>query len=468
MATEFNAALAAQQDDRGLAAAFAADAMYQAFLDVEKAVATAQGEIGMIPMASAKAISANCREERLDRARIAAGYRTTRHPLMPLINELVRLAGPEHGGYVHWGITTQNVIQTGLLLLAKRAQATLDGVLRDILRHLGRLARTHATTTMAGRTHYRHAVPITFGFKVAVWIEELLQAADRLEEAKRRTFVVMTGGAVGCFSALGPDGLVVQARVAELLDMGEMAIPSRAIRGHICEYANALGLMASVCHRIAEEVYQTSCEEYGELNEKMLEGAIGSSTMPQKINPVQCYGIIASSNRLYSLAGMLMVSAYRPFESDGSTNQLFEDGLVDVVAAASDVLIRTEALVRDLSPDAVRMRENLELSHGAIFGEYAMMRLGESIGKHRGHEMVHAAAVAAATGGTTFLDAVAKLPDGAALRADIEDRLARDGAGGVCKDYALHFAALAEAIDAGPLPSPERRRLSAPRKAEAS
>ncbi|MBP0573973.1 hypothetical protein J8J27_25070, partial [Mycobacterium tuberculosis] len=105
---------------------------------------------------------------------------------------------------------------------------------------------------------------------------------------------------------------------------------------------------------------------------------------------VHCYGIIAGSNRLYSLAGMLMASAHRPFESDGSANQLFEDGLVDVVAAASDVMVRTEALVRDLSPDAVRMRANLELSHGAIFGEYAMMRLGESIGKHRGHELVHA------------------------------------------------------------------------------
>jgi adenylosuccinate lyase len=461
MGTEFNDSLSSQFDYRGLRDAFAPQPMYQAFLDVEKAVALAQGELGMIPAASAEIIAGTCRYERLDLARMAADYRTTRHPLMPLINEIVRLCGPLHGGYVHWGITTQNVIQTGLLLLAKRAQATLDGLLRDILAHLGRHARIHAATSMAGRTHYRHAVPITFGFKAAVWIDELLQAADRLSDAEKRAFVVMAGGAVGCFSALGRIGPDFQSRVAARLGMGEMAIPSRSIRTHICEYVNALSLLASVCHRIAEEVYQTSSEEFGELSEKRFEGSIGSSTMPQKINPVHCYGIIANSNKLYSLAGMLMASAHRPFESDGSTNQLFEDGLVDVISAVSDVLVRTEALVRDLDLDPVRMRENLELSHGAIFGEYAMMRLGETLGKHRAHELVHDAAIAAASGKAPFLDEVARLPGGAALRADIEDRLTRDGASGICREYALHFGSLVDNLGDGPIPAAEHRYINA-------
>ena len=461
MGTEFNDALSSQFDFRGLREAFAPQAMYQAFLDVEQAVALAQGELGIIPSESAEVIASHCRQDRLDAARLDADYRTTRHPLMPLINELVRLCGPVHGGYVHWGITTQNVIQTGLLLLTRRAQDTLDGLLRDILGHLGRLARTHAATTMAGRTHYRHAVPITFGFKAAVWIEELLQSADRLAEARKRTFTVMTGGAVGCYSALGAIGPQFQSRVATRLGMGEMAIPSRAIRTHICEYVNALALLASVCHRMAEEVYQTSSEEFGELSEKLLQGSIGSSTMPQKINPVHCYGIIANSNRLYSLAGMLMASAHRPHESDGSTNQLFEDGLVDVIAAISDVLVRTEALVRDLDLDAARMRENLELSHGAIFGEYAMMRLGETLGKHKGHELVHEAAIAAATGKGTFLDEIAKLPGGEVLSAEIREKLDQDGASGICKEYALHYAALVEHIGSGPLPTVGQRSIGA-------
>ncbi|MBB3593340.1 adenylosuccinate lyase [Rhizobium sp. BK529] len=459
MGTEFNDALASQYDYRGLREAFAAPALYQAFLDVEKAVALAQGELGMIPAASATVIADHCRCERLDMQRFEVSYRTTRHPLMPLINELVRLCGPEHGGYVHWGITTQNVIQTGLLLVAKRAQTVLDGLLADILRHLGRHARNHANTVMAGRTHYRHAVPITFGFKVAVWIEEFLQAADRLKEAEKRAFVVMTGGAVGCFSALGREGPAFQSRVAALLGMGEMAIPSRAIRTHMCEYVNALSLAASVCHKIAEEVYQSASEEYGELHEGRIEGTIGSSTMPQKINPILCYGIVANSNRLYSCAGMLMATAHRPFESDGSANQMFEDGLAEVINAISEILVRTELLVRDLHVDTARMRANLDLSHGSIFGEYAMMQLGKTLGKHRGHELVHDAAIAAADGKSPFLEELAHLPGGAQLASDIEGRLEKGSISGICAEYAQYYGSLAADI-AEAIPTAEARNIN--------
>ncbi|WP_440411913.1 lyase family protein [Neorhizobium petrolearium] len=461
MGTEFNDALTSQYDYRGLRDAFAPPAMYQAFLDIEKAVATAQGELGMIPIASAEAIAEHCRYEYLDMSRLDTSYRTTRHPLMPVINELVRLCGPQHGGYVHWGITTQNVIQTGLLLLAKRAQVVLDELLADILRHLGRHARTHANTIMAGRTHYRHAVPITFGFKVAVWIEEFLQAMDRLKETEKRAFVVMSGGAVGCFSALGRQGPAFQSRVAALLCMGDMAIPSRAIRTHMCEYVNALSLTASICHKIAEEVYQSSSEEYGELHEGRIEGTIGSSTMPQKINPILCYGIIANSNKLYSCAGMLMATAHRSFESDGSANQMFEDGLADVIGAISEILVRTELLVRDLYVDTERMRANLDLSHGAIFGEFAMMRLGETLGKHKGHELVHDAALAAAGGKAVFLQQLSLLPGGPVLRAEIENRLENGSASGICAEYAVHFGSLVQDIGAGSFPTVEQRNINA-------
>lgn len=459
MGTVFNDALAAQVDFRGLRDAFSPRATYDAFLEIEKAVALAQGEMGMIPTESAQAIADNCQVERLDLARLATGYNVTRHPLMPLLNELVRLCGPSHAGYVHWGITTQNVVQTGMLLLTKRAQDVMDGIIRDILRNLAQLARAHASTTMAGRTHFRHAVPITFGFKAAVWIEEILESADRIEDARKRAFVVMMGGAVGCFSALGSIGPAFQSRVAGKLGMGEMAIPSRAIRTHICEYVNSLSLLASVCHRIAEEVYQTSSEEFGELNEKRLDGAIGSSTMPQKINPVQCYGVIANANKLYSQAAMLMANAYRPFESDGSTNLLFEDALVEIVAAAGEVLVRTEALLGGLELNPDRMRDNLKLSHGAIFGEYAMMRLGKQLGKHKSHELVHDAAIAAASGEDSFLNQLAMLPGGEAVSADIRDMLEKDGAAGICKEYAIHFADLVDAIGTGPLPTAEQRKI---------
>lgn len=238
-----------------------------------------------------------------------------------------------------------------------------------------------------------------------------------------------------------------------------MAIPSRAIRTHMCDYVNALSLTASVCHKIAEEVYQSTSEEYGELHEGRIDGSIGSSTMPQKINPILCYGIVANSNRLYSCAGMLMATAHRPFESDGSANQTFEDGLVEVVGTISEILVRTELLVRDLQVDTKRMRANLDLSHGAIFGEYAMMQLGRTLGKHKGHELVHDAAIAAADGRAPFLQELAHLPDGAALASDIESRLEQGNIGGICAEYALHFGSLAADITQA-IPTAEERNIN--------
>lgn len=448
-------------DDRGLEALFSMEAIAQVFLDVERVVAQAQGEIGLIPEESANVICENCRFELIDQDRLRAGHETTRHPLMPLINELVRLSGPIHGGYVHWGITTQNVIQTGLMRQAQQAQQIIETFLRDILHHLGRLATEHSSTPMAGRTHFRHAVPITLGYKIAVWIEELLQAIDRLREAGQRSFAAMSGGAVGCFSALGEVGPTFQARVAVLLGMGEMAVPSRAIRTQISEWVNALALAASVCHRIAEEVYQSSSEEYGEIFEQRSAGAIGSSTMPQKINPYFCYGIIENANRLYAHAGLMLAQAHRPFESDGSTNLLYENGVCAAVEMISKVLVRTEAMTCNLQVDAVRMRENLKLSKGAIYSEFAMMELGRAIGKHRGHEMVHDIAVKAADGGVPFLDALSGLPGGEELREEILSRIEKGEVGGLCSEYAQHYGALASTLDLDALPDTDQRSAAA-------
>ncbi|MCQ1855918.1 lyase family protein, partial [Neorhizobium galegae] len=298
------------------------------------------------------------------------------------------------------------------------------------------------------------------------WIGYFPPAADRVTEAEKRALGVMGGGALGGFSVLGREGPAFQSRVAALLGMGEMAIPSRAIRTHMCEYVNALSLIASICHKIAEEIYQSSSEEYGELHEGRIEGTIGSSTMPQKINPILCYGIIANSNKLYSCAGMLMAAAYRPFESDGSANQMFEDGLAEVIAAISEILVRTELLVRDLHVDTERMRANLDLSHGAIFGEFAMMRLGQTLGKHRGHELVHDAAMAAAGGKAPFLEELALLPGGEAIRVEIEKRLETSSTSGICAEYALHFGSLVQDIVAGSMPTAEQRNINAYLKAD--
>lgn len=446
-------------DYRDLDKLFSEKSVTQTWLDVERHVAEAQAELGLIPEGAAKTIAKKSKYSNLDLNRIAKDAATTKHPLMPLINELVRLCGPIDGGYVHWGITTQNVIQTSSLYLAQKAHTTIEGFFTDLLRKLGSLALEHDNTIMAGRTHSRHAVPITFGFKIAVWIEELIQAMERLQDAKKRAFVVMMGGAVGCHSALEADGPAFQKLVAQRLDMGEMAIPSRAIRTHICEYANALILMASVCHRIAEEVYRASSEEFGELNEGLSDGVVGSSTMPQKLNPILCSQIIANSNKLYPYAGMMLGMVSRPFESDASSNTIFENGLGQLIELFASVLVPTEALISDLVVNSDRMRENLVLSGGTIHSEFLMMELAKALGKHQGHEVAKKIATAATAGKKEFLEAVSDLPQSEAILPELQNRLAGSSAVGLCAEFAQFFGRMAKSIDPTSLPSASQRSL---------
>ncbi len=192
-------------DYRGMRDLYSQRSVYQAWLDLEAAVALAQGELGIIPADAGKKIAETCVLEKLDIDQVERDFATVRHPLVPLLNELVRQCGDYAGKYVHWGLATQNIQQTGTLYLAQRGHQVLLDILCDILDRLGALAIKHADDGMAGRTHGQHAVPITFGFKLAIWIDELLQAYERMKAVEPRVFTATMGGAVGCYSALGGD-----------------------------------------------------------------------------------------------------------------------------------------------------------------------------------------------------------------------------------------------------------------------
>ena len=441
MGDEFTDGAAKSLDYRGLRALFERRQVLQAWLDVEKALILAQAELNIVPREVAVKVAEKCHIDLLDEDRIEEDFRKSRHSLVPLINELVRICGEHLGGYIHWGVATQNIVQSGLLMQAQKAHKIFFNIFADILGHLGLLARMHAGSIMAGRTHGRHAVPITFGYKVAGWIEELFQAMERLEEAAARTFVVMMGGAAGSFSALDTHAIAMQGIVAKKLGMSEMALPSRAIRTHICEYVNAITLSASVFHRIADEIFISASEEFAEIREGFVEGSIGSSTMPQKVNPKLCYGIIANANKLYAYANMLLNVAHRPFEADGSTSLVFESSIGEVIAIASGVFVRAEALLANLYVDPKRMRQNLDLSEGSIFAELAMMRAGIKHGRHKTHQIMYDIAMNANKGEKTFLAAINEIePE---IRAEIGDILAGDKSLGACTDYALHFSSLA-------------------------
>lgn len=389
-------------DYRGMRTLFSSDSVYQAWLDIEAAAAIVQSEMGIIPPGAGEAIAAYCRLDRLDMKRVEDEYATVRHPLVPLLHELARQCGPDYGRYVHWGLATQNIQQTGTLLLLQRGHKVLLDLLADILGHLGDMAIRYADTPMAGRTHGQHAVPITLGFKLAIWIDELLQARERFLTLEHRVFTATMGGAVGAFNAIGPLGPEMQRRVAARLGMHDMSLPSRTNRTHMCEYVQLLALTASTFHKIAEEVAQSSSVEYGELFEVFSDGVIGSSTMPQKVNPKLSMGTMANCHKLYALSAMVLANAHRPFEGDANANIIYDTGCGEAMEVAIAIFVRAEALVGGMRPDVERMRRNLYAGGGRIFSEGIMMQLASTLGKGGAHDYVYRAAMDSLAGKGSF------------------------------------------------------------------
>jgi len=384
-------------DDHGIRVFLTKEAKYQSWLDVEAALAKAQGELGIIPKNAADKINEMCKLENIDFAEMDRIYQEIGHGFVPFLKVLVKACGKETGKFVHYGATTQNIQQSAQLLNMYRIHQKLVKVVANILENLADLAEKHKNTVMAGRTHGRHAIPITYGYKVSIWINDFIDTIERLREAEKRVFQIMMGGAIGAFNSLGEEGRKVQQRVADILGMHAMEIPSRNINAHKIEYIMNLALLASNCHKIAEEVYTTSIEEYGEVSEGFKKGTIGSSTMPHKINPKLSKGIIANSQKIYSLPQIGLVANARPFEADSSSYMVFEAISEEAISLIIEIILRTEELTRDIIIHKEKMYENVLVNKGLDNSEYIMMKIAEKIGKEEAHSLLYRLAMESIT-----------------------------------------------------------------------
>ena len=389
----------------GMETLFSTPARWQAWLDVEAALARAQAQLGLIPAEAGVAIAQACDLGRLDEDRINDEIDRTSHPLMPLIVELGRATG-EYGGWVHWGATTQNITQTGDTLLLRRAHTLIEGQITEILTALADLTEQGADMIMAGRTHGQHAVPITFGFKTAGWIDEYVRHLERLDHIGPRLFVALLGGAAGTSASLGEDPETLQRAVAADLGLIPMPVPSRSISDHFAEFVTVLGLIATTSGKIAREIYQLMKTEYHEVEEPVPTGTVGSSTMPHKRNPQLCQDVIGMAAEIRSLVPLALESAISEHDADNAPSALF-DVEQHACELTADILARIHLIVAGLQLDPRRMRSNLDLSGGMIASEAIMLRLGETIGRQLAHEVVYDAAQIASTTSTSFTDTLA-------------------------------------------------------------
>ena len=428
---------ATRVSDPGIRALYRLENRWQAWLDVEAALARAQAELGIIPADAAEAIAAKARLELMDPGRIDEGFARTGHTIVPLVWELGRIVGEAHGGWVHWGATTQNITQTGDLLVLRQAHAIFLRQIGEVLSAMADLAERTADMPMAGRTHGQHAVPATFGYKVAVWIDELLRHVERLRQAAPRLFIAMLGGGAGTYASLGAQGPAVQQGIGRLLGFGSMTVPSRAIGDHLAENICILGLLAATCGKIGREVYTLMKTEFGEVEEPVPPGTVGSSTMPQKRNPKLCQDIIAAAAEVRGLVPLALEAMTTEHEADRTTSLMMDSAESRACIATGDILSRLAEIMRGLRVDPRRMRANLDLGGGLIMAEAVMLDLGAAIGRQHAHDVVYDAAQAAFVEGKPFSDLLARDTRLTAHmdRAAIERLLDPTAYTGLCAEY---------------------------------
>ena len=388
-------------------------ALLQGWLDAERALARAEAEVGVIPAEAAERIAAEADAAMFDAGELRQDIARSQHPLVAFVRALAARCG-EGGAYVHWGATTQDIIDTGAVL---QIRAGLVPIARDLRRSIvaaGELARRHASTPLAGRTHGQHAVPTTFGLKTASWADELLRAEERLERAGAAALTGQLGGAAGTLASLGDDADAVRSAFCRLLDLAEPAIAWHAARDRLRDLVHALAEIGAAGERVAAEIVRLQATEVAEVWEPATEHSVGSSTMPQKRNPMICEYVIASARLLRGPAGVLDATAAHASERDMGAWAPEWIAVPEAMILTAGLLHKLAGVLEGLEVDAERMRRNLELTGGAIMAEAVMMALAEKVGHERAHEAVTAASRRAAANGSGLRAALLDDPELAA------------------------------------------------------
>lgn len=369
-------------------AIFSDRARWQAWLDVEAALAAVQGEAEIIPDWAARRIEANARLEHLDEGKLRDEIDQTMAPVFALTKVLAEQCG-EAGAYVHWGATTQNIVDAGMLLTLREVQARLSQRLGQALTILADLATVHAGTPMVGRTNRQHALPITFGFKIAGWIDELLRVCDQLDEIEPRLFQLSFGGAIGAFQSSGEAGADLSSKLALRLNLRPAQFQGRTQVDPKIEYITRLSLFGLAVSRMASEFYLLMEQELGEVSEALETGVVGSSTMPHKINPKHIVNLSAKANLLRGKAGLALAVTTPSHEGDAVTNRELRLLMQDSCVLALDVAQTLIQFLEVLDINAERMSENLLSSGDLTSMERLMMYLAPRLGRGRAHDILH-------------------------------------------------------------------------------
>ncbi len=357
--------------------------------EFEAALAIEQAALGIIPQEAADEIVAKVNAAKIDVEAIGAEIRRIKHPLVPALKALQAQCKGDLGEYIHFGPTTQDVLDTGTVLQMRDVHAIYLRDLKAIGKDLHRLSKQHRATPMVGRTHGVQALPITFGHKSAIWLSELGRHYERLRELEKRVFVGGMVGAVGTMASYGPQARELEKRLMKRLGLGVADINWQPARDRFAEYVCVLGMLGQTLNKIANEIYVLEHTEIGELYEPFSEGKLGSSTMPHKRNPSSCEAVMGATRALKYNVTLMLESMVIEHERDGAAWRAEWRALPESCLIVGGVLASMKYVIGGLEVDAAKMRSNLDLLGGFLLSERVMFELSEKIGKQTAHELVY-------------------------------------------------------------------------------
>lgn len=394
--------------DDEVAALLGDGAFVNALVQVEIALARAEARAGIIPEVAAERI-AEIEAARIDIARLAAGTARSGFPIIALVQELRKQAGADAAPFVHWGATTQDIMDTACVLQLRAITDVLRARLLEVIRSLAALAEAHRDTVLAGRTHSQQALPITFGLKVAGWIAPLVRHMERLDEIQPRVMVVQFGGAAGTLAALANKGLMVIDELAKQLKLSAPLITWHTQRDGLVEFAGWLSLVTGGLGKMAQDIILLAQTEVGEVAESSESGRGGSSTMPQKSNPITSEPIVAAARSNAALLSAMHQAQIQEHERGTHGWQMEWLTLPQMVLLTAAALKHARFLGDNLRVEPAAMRANIRRGHDLILAEAAVFALSRSMSRSEAEEMAKKACAVAAAEDRPFIEVIASL-----------------------------------------------------------
>lgn len=367
----------------------------QKIMDVESALANSQAKLGIIPKEASIEIASKAYVENIDIELLEKSIKSSKHQLVPVLKQLEGLCKNDYGQYIHLGATTQDITDTVTILQIKEAHNIILNELKEVQIDLLKLTEAHKNTVMPGRTHRQHALPITFGYKTAIWLEEINRHIDRFVNLKENLFVGQLGGAVGTLASFKKDGIELQKLFMEELDLNVPKITWHASRDTLTEFIFTLGMITGTAGKIANEIVTLQRTEIGELEEPFSIGKIGSSTMPHKRNPAMSENIVSLSRIVQNNVQLMLNGMINDHERDKISWLVEWEVIPESCIMSSGTLSILHNVLDDLNVNKSIMKNNLDITNGLILSEAVMLALGEKIGKQKSHDIIYKASMKA-------------------------------------------------------------------------